>query len=170
MLVRPFKPGPHGIHRKMGGAHLLPGGGELVPIVGLATGDVNPALDAYGLGVPSGRLGMRPHLANTLLTRGVGLELREPAVAQAADPPHHPVGVAAEPDRDGPLHRSGVDARVGDLMVPAFKGDHFLGPEVPEQLDLLDAAPSPVVEVLSQGFVLYFVPTNADPQPQPPAG
>ena len=56
---------------------------------------------------------------------------------------------------------------MGDVVPAAMKVHHFLGPQSPQDFDLLDAAAAPVVEILTQGLELHFVPANAHSHTQP---
>jgi hypothetical protein len=52
-------------------------------------------------------------------------------------------------------------------VVPtAFEVDNLLGPQGPQEGNLLLGAPSPIVKVLAQGFVFHMVPADAYSQPQ----
>ena len=55
-------------------------------------------------------------------------------------------------------------------MVTPVERDHGLGPEAPEQLDLLLDPLAAVREVLAERLELDEVPAEADPEPEAPAG
>ena len=170
MLVGPLEPGAHGVNREMGSANLVPSGGGFAPGVGIAVAEADPALYPNGHGVPARVLRVLAHLGYLFLAGAVGLKLGEPAIGQASNATHYPLVSAAEPDRDGLLYWTGIDAGMGDLVVPALEVHDVLGPERPQQLYLLDAAPATVVEVLAQGLVLHVVPPDADAQPKAASG
>ena len=51
----------------------------------------------------------------------------------------------------------------------AVEGHRRLGPQAPQQLDLLLGPLAPVAEVLAERLVLDRVPADADAQPEPAA-
>ena len=55
-------------------------------------------------------------------------------------------------------------------MPAAFEVDHGLGPQPPQDLDLLLGAPAAVPEVLAERLELDVVPAEPDAEAQPPAG
>ena len=94
---------------------------DLAQSSGLPLATLTRPLYSYVSRVPASGPGVLPHLGQLLLTLAVGLELRKPAVGQAADAPHHPVCPSPEPNGDRALHRQGVNTGVGNLVVSAVK-------------------------------------------------
>ena len=171
MLVGAFESGAHGVDGKVSGSGFIPGGAEAIPVIGVvAVHQGDAAFDADRGRVATVAAGQLPHLGDTFLTGAVGLELREPTVAHAGDAANHLGCATAEPDRDGLLDGAWVDTGVGDFVVTAFEVDYFLGPEHPQNLDLLGGTAAAIVPILAEGLVLHVVPTDADAQPQATAG
>ncbi len=101
-----------------------------------------------------------------MLQRISRLTAWEPAIGEPADPLHHDIGVATNPERDRPLDRHWVQSGLRNRVVPTLEVDHIFGPEGTKQLDLLLKTATPVAEPFVQADVLNLVPTNPDAQPQ----
>src|SRR5207253_1656237 len=82
-----------------------------------------------------------------LVEPGAGRGLRDPAVGQPSDPLEAPlVSAGPDPDRDGALDRKRCHARAGDAVVATLEGHDRVGPQEPQDLDLLIHAPAAVGE------------------------
>jgi hypothetical protein len=98
------------------------------------------------------------------------LHLREPAVGEPAGPPVRGGRLAAEPDRDRPLHRHRREPGAGHPLVRAAERDARLGPQPAQQLDLLLDPAASGGEVLAERLVLDLVPAEPDAEPELAAG
>ena len=143
MGLRRLQPGVHGIDAQVACPRLGPGICNHLPVFGVGaaptSGPCPLLLSTPGPGPPPWRTTPASGPPTPRPT-SVQAEQGEPAVADLADSPQHRFGVAAYPDRDGALHRKGIDAGVGHPVVAAFEVHHFLGPEGPHKLYLLGAA------------------------------
>src|SRR5262249_32618698 len=68
----------------------------------------------------------------------------------------------AQPHGDGALHGERRDARAGHAVEHAVVREAALGPEAPEEGDLLLLAPTAYTEVLAERLVLDSVPPRPD--------
>jgi DNA-binding transcriptional MerR regulator/effector-binding domain-containing protein len=162
--------GVHRVDAEVGGAGRPPAvdlAGEALGVVGVPR---HPPLHGDGRRVAPGRLGGGPDHRDGVVQVVAGADLREPAVGQAADPAVGGIGRAADPDRDGTLHRQGREAGAGDAVVVAVERQRRLGEEAAQQPDLLAEAAAPLVEGLAEGLVLHGVPAQADAEPEPAVG
>ena len=178
MGIGPGQVGRHGVHGKVRCAHTPPFLGPGLPELRVAVGVIHSGLHADGIGIPADGNGSLAYLGDGGGSLGIiGLELGEPTVGATAHSAEHavsgdrPTGSAARshPQRDRPLHRQGVDAGVGDVVVTAVEIDDLFRPQAAKQFHLLLGAAAAGGEVLAQGFVLHGVPADADAQAQPPS-
>ena len=79
------------------------------------------------------------------------------------------ISLSTHPDRNGALHRQGIEAGAIDVVPLASIGHHRLRPEGPHHRDLFLDAGAAGAEILAQGLELHAVPPNADTEPKPPA-
>ena len=93
-------------------------------------------------------------------------ETRLPAVRQPGRTPHGNLGIAAEPQRNGPL-RARVDTGTPDPVEFTRECHRLFAPEAAQQDELLRAATPACPEVHAERLVLGIVPADADAQAKP---
>src|SRR5712691_2062021 len=130
----------------------------------------DPALHAEVGRVPPGLDGCllddRPRLVESRTRRYLG----KPAIAQLASPPVGARRLSPEPHRDRALNRQRCQSRSGHPLVHTLEGDGRLGPQPPQQRDLLGHPVAAACEALAERLVLHGVPAQADAQPEAAAG
>src|SRR2546423_2241500 len=92
--------------------------------------------------------------------------MRHPAVGDARGAALDAVALAAHPDRDRPLHRQGIEARIGDAVVRAREGHELARPQRAHHGDLLLDAPAARTEVGAERLELDGIPSDRNAEPQ----
>src|SRR5258708_38517806 len=113
----------HRVDRYVRSAEGAPVFSLLVPVVGRARGDVDPALDAELGRIAAGRLEPATDFVKRRWPATFERSLRKVAVGQLSGAFDRWLGRRADPDRNGSLNGQRVDARGGDGGVNALEGD-----------------------------------------------
>jgi hypothetical protein len=160
------------IHIHMARPRFLPPVQLPTPHLGRGPDHPYPAFQTNGRRIASGVtcIGLQAFpRCQALSTRG---ELWHPAIRKTRHALNDGLGAVARrgsassphPDRNGTLHGQRVEPGMTHPVPPAHKIHDWLGPQRPENGNLLLAAPPPIVKIFVEGFKLHRIPPNSHSQ------